>query len=693
TASGAENLSQSTSATSYTYTADQGAAAATPPRVTTAFVNQIAANGSSWLDGGNVGIGTPNPSGQLEVDTSSSATKGLVIKGNTQQSANLLEVQDSSGNPLAVITPSNGDGTTSFLLPSTVPGKGPFSINYGSGNIFNGTQDPILDIGYNQDEYGAKITPNQPGLSWITEANYNDGSPDLKMEAYLQYVSANGGSPIRPLFFQFDRVTNALTSAVLRGNPVNIQAPNGSNIASFSPGNVTVGGLSGGTTSLVVQAAAGQTGILQLGYNGVNNQLTIHPRANSAAITLGSQIPLLLYNTPNGAPGASLAVGAGDNSAVGVFAVGNSSPSLKGLVVRGRSGQVANLQEWQNSSNTVLDAINASGNLGLGTANPNSTLQVAGSQAVQVNTVSANYTLSDSDYFVGVSGQSGPVTLTLPSAAGRNGRVYAVNDESGAAVANPITLQAQPGQTIDGAGAEIINTNYGGLKVISNGSNWFIIGTDGAPQGGSSSPATKTATTAPSNQGGPGTVLPATVSTTSTNGSSVSGSSVSTIPTSMNGAPAATILSSGGSSSGLPQGIVANGTKASSLSSSSQPASATPFQTTVGSPTVLTPLVGVGTANPQAGLTVGQGLNLATEMRTPQNVSASPTTGGTLSAGTYYFVVSASDGHGTTLASSEVSATVDGVTSNAVALSWNPVPGAVSYQVYKGTASGAENLS
>lgn len=43
--------------------------------------------------------------------------------------------------------------------------------------------------------------------------------------------------------------------------------------------------------------------------------------------------------------------------------INNSSSSIVGLTVKGASGQTARLQEWQNSSGTVLAYIDASGNL------------------------------------------------------------------------------------------------------------------------------------------------------------------------------------------------------------------------------------------------------------------------------------------------------------------------------------------
>jgi hypothetical protein len=67
------------------------------------------------------------------------------------------------------------------------------------------------------------------------------------------------------------------------------------------------------------------------------------------------------------------------------------------------------------------------------------------------------------------------------------------------------------------------------------------------------------------------------------------------------------------------------------------------------------------------------------------------TTGGTLAANTYYYVVTAVTPGGETVASGEQSVTTTGSTSS-VSLSWSSVTGASGYKVYRGTASNAENV-
>jgi hypothetical protein len=79
----------------------------------------------------------------------------------------------------------------------------------------------------------------------------------------------------------------------------------------------------------------------------------------------------------------------------------------------------------------------------------------------------------------------------------------------------------------------------------------------------------------------------------------------------------------------------------------------------------------------------------------PSGLSATASqTGGSLTANTRYYVVTAIDAQGgETLVSNEVSAvTNSGVTTGSNALSWTAFPGAVSYRIYSGFGSGIESF-
>lgn len=75
----------------------------------------------------------------------------------------------------------------------------------------------------------------------------------------------------------------------------------------------------------------------------------------------------------------------------------------------------------------------------------------------------------------------------------------------------------------------------------------------------------------------------------------------------------------------------------------------------------------------------------------PEGVNATAGSGGTLN-GTYFYKVSAYDGTHWTGLSPEVSATVDGGTTNGtITVSWTAISGVTKYRVWRGTVSGGEN--
>lgn len=82
----------------------------------------------------------------------------------------------------------------------------------------------------------------------------------------------------------------------------------------------------------------------------------------------------------------------------------------------------------------------------------------------------------------------------------------------------------------------------------------------------------------------------------------------------------------------------------------------------------------------------------ATALAAPvQSATTTSTTGGTLAAATYFYKVTATNILGETTASNEQSIVTTGTTSSNT-VSWAAVPGAAGYKVYRGTATGAENV-
>lgn len=112
------------------------------------------------------------------------------------------------------------------------------------------------------------------------------------------------------------------------------------------------------------------------------------------------------------------------------------------------------------SDNDIINVGSGSINIG-GNPSPVTVTQVT----------TAEYTATATDYFLCVD-VAAPVTITFPT--GILGTVYIVKDCDGDAFTNPITIQGTGGQLVD-SGTATINTPFGSLSFIFNGTEWSIV--------------------------------------------------------------------------------------------------------------------------------------------------------------------------------------------------------------------------
>ena len=84
-----------------------------------------------------------------------------------------------------------------------------------------------------------------------------------------------------------------------------------------------------------------------------------------------------------------------------------------------------------------------------------------------------NMTTQLDDFIMAVTNTAAARTVTLATATRQIGRQYVIQDESGAAATNNITVATEGAETIDGGDTITIAQNYGGVIVESNGTNWF----------------------------------------------------------------------------------------------------------------------------------------------------------------------------------------------------------------------------
>ena len=175
-------------------------------------------------------------------------------------------------------------------------------------------------------------------------------------------------------------------------------------------------------------------------------------------------------NTTGTPPANSVKLGTCVTSGVAVTSVNTFRSGGRQIFVRpenqvagdpGSMGSI-DLSDW---NATAGDGFQVFGTL------PSSALPAGGGNLAQT-TKTANYTATSTDYFIFCDATSGAITITLPTAVGIGGKVYAIKKTD--ASANTVTIDAAGTETIDGALTVVTAVQYASYSIVSNGANWFI---------------------------------------------------------------------------------------------------------------------------------------------------------------------------------------------------------------------------
>lgn len=300
---------------------------------------------------GNTSIGTTSDLGQLAVVNTSTTQAVMVVRGASGQAGDLQQWQNSSGTVLSRVA-SNGAIQLGFnvALQAEHSGGGGFVdlIKRGSGNsvyVGNTTSETFLQ--------GNNYT-------FLTTSSSQGG-----IRLYASEVTKYGGIgylgtssiPWNQLFLQ--SVTNSATPLYVKGalsqtaNLTEWQDNSGSILGSVNNlGNLTMDR----GFSAISAGVAGAT--YSIGYNGVS----IAAWRSDPVWESGSSV---------------LSPSAGKSIFVKSSAVGDTA-----LKVKAFTGQTADLQQWQNSSGTVLSRITSDGRLAVTDASDGVVVASVGSQLV-----------------------------------------------------------------------------------------------------------------------------------------------------------------------------------------------------------------------------------------------------------------------------------------------------------------------
>jgi hypothetical protein len=272
---------------------------------------------------GNVVIGAlTNTTSKLAIINDTAAKIGLTVQGAASQSANLLQLQDSSAVALFQF---NAAGTQIITAISGI-------IGIGGG---------FLQVAGQGTGVGNNITASVQGSAF----GYN-AIASMQASAFGAGATAAHTSTIALGFGAFTTAdhqlvigapdyfgTSAYINTVFIGNGVTNAAPSGFTL------NAT-----GGSGSNVAGAAITFAGGIGTGTGAGGNLIFQTSLAGSSSSTPNSLTTLLTLSPTT------------QNALLQI-----SAPATVGLVVQAAASQTANLTQWQNSSSTVLSAVNAVG--------------------------------------------------------------------------------------------------------------------------------------------------------------------------------------------------------------------------------------------------------------------------------------------------------------------------------------------
>ena len=387
-------------------------------------------SGNSYLNGGNVGIGTTSPDSKLQVnnigegefagsDSTAAGSSHLMLREEGGTSRTLM-----SGPSIVFQTPANADGTniwaTSRLLGSPAAAgsaRGTFSIQVrdaydplgngttwnwrtaltaiNNGNVGIGTDSPVYKFVVSNGTQTGAFNPNSSGFMFLgSTSNHplylgvNDSTKMVLLDNGNVGIGTNGPTNGK-LVIDSTGFQTSLETGTAGDGRLNIgHFSNGTFIGTYGDDGGVADLIRFGTHSGDERMRITSGGNVGIGTNDPNAKLEIKHGVQS-----GLTLPLIIN------PGFHQT---GTSSGIGFLTDGNASYT-KGALVYTTNGSGWNIGDFQfllrNDGNqnlvTLADAkmtIKASGYVGIGTDIPNEKLDVRGKVYIESQGVDWNET-------------------------------------------------------------------------------------------------------------------------------------------------------------------------------------------------------------------------------------------------------------------------------------------------------------
>ena len=395
-------------------------------------------------------------------------SRGVIVKGFSGQTANLQEWQDNTGAILAAITAAGAiNGTSGLFLQyggSTMLSIGSSAatrVSVASGNAF---LSDFVRVNSSSGSLGTveKFRVNTPttvdNATAAMIATGADANKGLVIQAnsatqsgnLLEIQTSSGGLPlgisgagvVNMNLAQYGSGTSALNihnggTAVLR--VTNSPASTSGNLLVVTQSATTRGAVIRGfasqsvnlqewqdSTNAVLAAvnSAGEVVTTAIRSNDGNTNKYISANGNAFAYSTFGSHTFTLWN--GSAYAAQFTLSNTTQSAL----LSTNAAGLKGLVIKGVASQTANLQEWQDSTGTILGSLSAAGDLTVKSGTFNGTLTVNG------HIISGNTSGTTTVAVNANAGTGGSASISGNDTAG----VVTVNTGTGAAAGIQATI-------------------------------------------------------------------------------------------------------------------------------------------------------------------------------------------------------------------------------------------------------------
>jgi len=374
------------------------------------LAGDISVGNSSAYGVGSFGTGS-NSIQQLLIANGAAGRIGLIVKGAASQTANLQEWQNSSGTVLSRVDSGGIGRFTYFRIGSTLDGLYTTSISNPAANLaglaIRGADAQTANLTEWQNSAGTVLAKVQSGgeissLGFISTYNSYMYSGDATATPLRVIGTASQTGDLQ----RWQNSSGTVLTKIESGGAVNISptsTPNGYSlylIGAGSSGIVTMKSTatsahaiqlqnsantvvfkmdlegrivpsSASSIGLIIRGADSQTANLQEWQDSSANVL-LSVSGNTANMDVRTIGNFYLRTSNNNSINIQPYVSAGGPAATFTYnsiVLGTQAPitaasaTAQAIIVKGFASQTANLQEWQNSSGTVLARVDSNGSI------------------------------------------------------------------------------------------------------------------------------------------------------------------------------------------------------------------------------------------------------------------------------------------------------------------------------------------